>query len=51
MQPHDELDGKGFTIRGEKGFNAFLSGGKGQIADINGNGHNDSVVEVGKLSA
>ena len=34
---HDELDGKGFAVGGEQGFNAFLGGGKRQIADINGN--------------
>lgn len=48
---HDQLDGKGIAVGGKQGFNAFLSSGKGQIADINGNSHNDSVVEVGKLSA
>ena len=48
---HDELDGKGIAVRGKKGFNAFLGSGKGQVADINGNSHNDSGVEVGKLSA
>ena len=48
---HDKLDVKGIAVRGEKGLNAFLGSGKGKIADVDRNGHNDSVVEVGKLSA
>lgn len=51
FRDYDQLDGKGIAVGGKQGFNAFLSSGKGQIADINGNSHNDSVVEVGKLSA